>query len=179
MNLSLFQATLITSLLLLLLGICFVLNRPLFRAACITFLRSSTAAYLTMGSAGAWFLWKVMNLGPADFGDYKHYMLVIFGAALLLSFKYLPDFLSVRGLCSLWLLLAVDLLAPGYGLENKSLYLPIIIYVFITLAIWVGVSPFRLRDFFTFIHRSAIRSRILGLCLSVYGVILLVTAFTH
>ena len=177
MELSLFQATLFTGILLLLLGGNFLLNHSAFRQGCVIFLRSKTASYITVGIAGAWFLYKVLHLGKADFGDYKQYFFVVFGGAILLSFKYMPDFLSVRGLCALWLMLAAELLAPGYGMEPKSVYLPAIVYVFIALAMWLGISPYRLRDFFGWLHRASLRSRMLGASLAGYGAWLIITAF--
>ena len=71
-----------------------------------SFLRSTGAAIVFFGGSGVWFLFQLSQLGEADFGQIKEWLIGIFGVAGVLAFFYLNDFLSVRGVCVLILLLA-------------------------------------------------------------------------
>jgi hypothetical protein len=53
------------------------------------------------------------------------------------------------------------------------------VYVCIALAIWIGATPYRLRDFFEWLFRTSGRPRVVGGALLGYGVLLIVVAFTY
>ena len=52
-------------------------------------------------------------------------------------------------------------------------------FVGIVGAIYLGVVPFRLRDFFGWVFNRPVRSRVVGGALAAYGLILAVIAFTY
>lgn len=144
------------------------------------FPRSDRAAYVTMGIATVWFLYHVLQLGPADFGAYRNYLFLGFGAIGVLSFFYVKDFLAVRGLAILMLLLAWTLLMPAYLQEPASrLFLVGFVYLMIVVALYLGVSPFRLRDFFKWLFSTERRPRVLGALLIAYGLLLDMVAFSY
>ena len=93
---TLYQSTYLFAAILFVCGIFFIF--PKFKPLVTAFPRSKTAAVVTFGGGGLWFLYILSTLGEADFGDIKIYLIAIFGVAGLLAFKYLDDFLSVRGL---------------------------------------------------------------------------------
>ena len=111
---TLFQATLFTGILLLAFGAHFLWHGMRSAKSVQAFPRSQTAAYILLGSAAVWFLYKVTQLGPADFGQYKNLLFILFLVVALGSFIFVPDFLAVRGLAALMLLTAGALLAAGY-----------------------------------------------------------------
>ena len=53
------------------------------------------------------------------------------------------------------------------------------VYVCIALAIWLGATPYRLRDFFEWLFRTSGRPRAVGGALLAYGVLLSAVAFTY
>ncbi len=178
---TLFSATLIVSLLLLLLGGYLCVRGARAGALLKQFPRSQTAAYVTIGLATAWFLFAhILQLGPADFGDYKHIFFVIFLLVGLLSFFYVPDFLAVRGGAALILLGAAAVLSAAFGEPQVSrLFLVTAVYLGIVVAIYLAAVPFRLRDFFEWLFRGSLRSRILGGVLATYGALLAIVAITY
>lgn len=179
-SLSLF--ILLTGLILLLVGVGFTFDRPGWRKALTAFPRSENAAFITMGIGGLWFLYKMYYLGPQDalFGPKTNLILVaVFGVGWLGSFFALKEFLAVRGLCVLWLMSAFFALEAGKTVYEPSvLYFKAIVYCFVVLAIWWGVSPFRLRDFLRFLFAAALRTKAFGALLMLVGISLTIIPFT-
>ena len=99
----------------------------------------------------------------------------------VLAFKCVPDFLAVRGLSVLMLLAASPLLMAGYmNYGHPTIYFyKVLVYVGIVLAIWLGASPFRLRDFFEWLFARSGRTRAFGAVALSYGVLLGIVAFTY
>src|SRR5438045_291688 len=101
---SLFLATLLPGLLLLVLGAPLLFNHRGSVGALERMPRSMTAAAVFFGAGAAWFLWAVWHLSIADFGEYRTPLTIGFAVVAVLSFKCVPDFLAVRGLCVLVLM---------------------------------------------------------------------------
>lgn len=133
-----------------------------------------------MGTAAAWFLYKITQLGPADFGQYKNLLFIGFLVVAIGSFIYVPDFLAVRGLAALILLTAGALLDAAYmELPTARLFLVSFVYLAIVIALYLGASPFRLRDFLDWLYRKEARPRIFGGIFTAYGLLLLGVALTY
>lgn len=178
---SLLLATLLPGLFLIALGVPLALNSSRAVAVLKALPRSTSAAVLFFGTGAIWFLWNVLHLSAADFGEYRGLLAVGFAAIALLAFKCVPDFLAVRGLCVLVLLAASPLLGAAYMEYQypQRLFMVTLVYVFIALAIWLGASPFRLRDFFGWLFARTGRTRAFGGALLAYGLLLSVVAFTY
>ena len=177
---SLTVATLIPGLLLLAAGLPLALNHSGYTAALKAFPRSTTAAYVLFGAGAAWFLNAIWHLSPADFGDYRGLLFIGFAAVAVLSFKCVPDFLAVRGLCVLVLMGAMPLLDAAYMEEPPQRKLMVgAVYVAIALAIWLGAQPYRLRDFLGWLFARPGRARAVGGALAGYGLLLCGVAFTY
>jgi len=178
---SLSVATLIPGLLLLVLGLPLLMGSSGFAAALKAFPRSTAASYLFFGAGAAWFLYGIWHLSPADFGDYRKLLFVAFTAIAALSFKCVPDFLSVRGLCVLILMGAMPLLDVAYmEYEHpQRLLMVTLVYVAIAAAIWLGAQPYRLRDFLGWLFARPGRARGFGGAIAGYGLLLVGVAFTY
>ncbi|KAF0093528.1 MAG: hypothetical protein E1N59_2797 [Puniceicoccaceae bacterium 5H] len=181
MTLSLAPTTFLTGLVLLVFGILFFLNRPGWQRAVEAFPRSPLASYILMGTAGVWFLYKMLHLSPADFGSYSTLIFGLFAVVLVGSFAFVKDFLAVRGLAALWLLLSMEILRSAFGWYElpQRLFLVTFTYAIITLSLFLGHSPWLLRNFFEWLYRGAGRSRIFGGALAAYGLLLVVVTFTY
>jgi hypothetical protein len=178
---SLFLATLLPGLLLLVLGAPLLLNHQGYVGMLKRLPRSTTAAVIFFGTGALWFLWEVWHLSVADFGEYHVPLTIGFAVVAALSFKCVPDFLAVRGLCVLMLMSATPLLAAAYMeyQHPQRLFMVSLVFVGIILAIWLGASPFRLRDFFERLFARPARIRGFGALLCAYGVLLAIVAFTY
>src|SRR3954463_15800478 len=146
---SLSLATLLPGILLLLLGLPLVLNHSGYTAMLKAMPRSTRATYVFFTAGAAWFLYGIWHLSPADFGEFRGWLFVGFALIAVLSFKSVPDFLAVRGLCTLVLMGAMPLLDAAYMEYDKPQRLLMVsaVYVAIALAIWLGAQPWRMRDF--------------------------------
>ena len=178
---SLTVATLIPGLLLMLLGLPLVLAHSGYAAMLKALPRSPRATYVLFSAGAAWFLYNIWHLSPADFGDYRKILFVAFAAIAVLSFKCVPDFLAVRGLCVIVLMGAMPLLDAAYMEYDRPQRLLMVasVYVAIALAIWLGAQPWRLRDFFAWLFARPGRARSVGGALAVYGLLLCGVAFTY
>lgn len=177
---SLFQATLFTGIFLVLFGLPFLWKGAASADRVQAFPRSSKAAYLLMGAASAWFLYHVWNLGPADFGQYRYPLFGLFLVAAVGSFYFVPDFLAVRGLAALILLTAGALLDAAYMQDPSArLFLVGFVYLAIVAALILGASPYKLRDFLSWLYQSQMRPRILGAVFFTYGLFLVGVAYSY
>lgn len=176
---TLFQATLFTGIFLVAFGAHFLWHGMNSAQSAKAFPRSQAAAYLLLGTAAVWFLYKVTQLGPADFGQYKNHLFILFLVVAVGSFIYVPDFLAVRGLAALILLTAGALLNASYMHYGAALILKVFVYFAILAALIIGASPYKLRDFIDWLYRKGTRPRIFGGIFTAYGLLLLGVAFTY
>lgn len=178
---SLFLATLLTAIFLLVIGLPFLTGGQGARRVSLGWLRSTAASVILFGGAALWFLWHIWQLGPADFGQYKQWLLILFGVAAVGAFFYLPDFLAVRGAAALALLSSRVLLDAAYMQYDapQRLVLVVFVYLAILAALYFGTVPFRLRDLLGWLWAVKSRARILGAVLTLWGLALLAISFTY
>ncbi|CAI8280868.1 MAG: hypothetical protein CNB76_00860 [Puniceicoccaceae bacterium MED-G32] len=177
---SLFYATLATGLFLILCGGSLLFNYNRSRTFLKAFPRSKSATYILMVAAMIWFSLKIYNLGIADFGDYKTLLLAIFLTITVTSFYFVPDFLGVRALAGLTLLIADALLDAAYMQDPASrLFLVSFVYVAILYAFILGASPYFLRDTIDWFYKNQLRVQIFGYLLCIYGALLSYVALNY
>ena len=180
---SLFLATLLPGLFLAVLGALLLVNNATISSTAKAIPRSQRAAWLFFGLAAAWFVWRVSQLGESDLIFAKSPMPLMIGFAVLavLSFIYTPEFLAVRGLSILMLLAAEPLLYAAYMEYHhpQRLLMVTAVYIGISLAIYLGAAPYRLRDIFDWLFRVPSRPRFVGGILFAYGLATAAAAFTY
>lgn len=131
------------------------------RSGLRAFPRSMVAAVVFFGGAAVWFLYGISQMGESDLaGIPRSWMLGAFGVSALLAFRYLPDFLSVRGLAGLLLLAMRPVLDAGFGKLPGSLLLAFVAYGLIFSALVFGTAPYLFRDAVNSIVKTPGRSRV-------------------
>jgi len=160
------------------------LARPTaFAEAVRKFPRNLQAGFFLMTLATLWFLWNVKQETLADFAAYKPHMMIGFGAVGLGACIFVQDFLAVRGLAVVLLLLAklmVDTGRPHLGETPWVLVMQSWAYVLVVAGIWFTVSPWRLRDFLNWATANEKRVKIgsaIRLAFALFILVLGVTAF--
>src|SRR5436189_3878230 len=83
-----------------------LVNPTAFAAAVRKFPRSLPWGYFLMLLGTGWFLWNLSQESIADFASYKEWLFAGFAAVGIGSCFYVQDFLAVRGLAVVFLLLA-------------------------------------------------------------------------
>ena len=120
-----------------------------FAAAVRKFPRSLPWGIALMALGTVWFLWNLSQESIADFANYKDYLLAAFAGVGLGTCVFVQDFLAVRGLAVVLLLLAklmVDTGRPALEQTQWVLVVQTWAYVLVVAGIWLTVSPWRLRD---------------------------------
>ena len=180
---SLFLATLLPGLFLALLGGLLLWNGVPVAAKAKALPRSKTGSWVLFGLGAAWFLWRLSRTGESDliFFNTPQPVMLGFGVLAVLAFIYTPDFLAVRGLCILMLLVAEPLLYAAYmeWTHPQRLLMVTAVYVGLTAALYLAAYPFRLRDFFDWLFRAPGRPRLVGVILLAYGLATSASAFTY
>ena len=156
--------TILTGFFLVLLGTPFLSKKESIRAKVLSFPRSRLLAYILMITGTCWFIFgHVMHLGEADFGEFKTIIVLISVCILILSFFLTKDFLAVRALSILTLLYSREVLDAAFLQEPSArLVLVSIIYIFISVALYLGAYPYRMRDFLTFVYSEKNRPKYVG-----------------
>jgi len=177
---TLIQSTYLFAAILAAFGIAFGFFARGFEKCAFAFLRSTKAAVAVFGGSGLWFLYILSQLGESDFGNIKGFLIAMFGAAGICAFFYLNDFLSVRGLAVLTLLLAREFLDSAFMQEPQSrLVLVSLSYVAVVCALYLGAVPYRLRDFLTYIYEKPPRARAFGFVLCACSASLIAASFMY
>jgi len=147
------------------------------------FPRNLPLGVLLMLLGTAWFVWLVNNEPIADFSAFKPYMMAGFVAVGVGSCIFVQDFLAVRGLAVVMLLLAklmVDTGRPHLGESPFVVVIQVWAYVFVVMGIWFTVTPWKLRDFVNWATATEERTRLLSgvrLAFAAFVLILGLTAF--
>jgi len=147
------------------------------------FPRNLAAGVVLMLLGTAWFVWNV-NIEPiADFSSFKPYMMVGFTVVGVLSCVFVQDFLAVRGLAVVFLLLGKLMVDTGRPHLGDSPFVEVIqvwAYVLIVAGIYFTITPWKLRDLVNWATATESRTRILSsvrLAFAVFIVVLGLTAF--
>ncbi len=152
-------------------------------AAARKFPRNFVAGCVLMLLATAWFVWNVNGEPIADFSAFKPYMVGGFAAVGVLSCLFVRDFLAVRGLAVLLLLLGklmVDTGRPHLGESPFVLVIQAWAYVLVVAGIWFTVTPWKLRDLIGWSTATEARTRFLSglrLAFATFVLILGLTVF--
>ena len=120
-----------------------------FAAAVRKFPRSVPWGWALMLLGTGWFAWNLSQESISDFGDWKPYLLTGFITIGVGACIFVQDFLAVRGLAIVLLLLAklmVDTGRPALELTHWVLVFQTWAYVLVAAGIWFTISPWRLRD---------------------------------
>jgi hypothetical protein len=138
-----------------------LINPARFMAAARAFPRNETAGRILIAISTAWFLFNLRQESISDFAAFKPYMYAGFAFLGLASCFVLRDFLAVRGL-ALVLLLVAKLMVDTARWHPSPWRLVIAFwaYALVIAGMWFTVSPWRMRDFVHWMTASESRVRV-------------------
>ena len=178
---ELFGYSILTSLILFVVGFLFASGRTSIYALIRGFPRSSKLSVILLALGLSWFIARhVVQLSEADFGEYRLY---IGGIAIFIgvtSYVYVRDFLAVRALCILALFYSREVLDAAFLQEPATrLFLVSIIYLIIVAALYFGAWPYKMRDFLDWIFDKSVRPACLGWAVLGCAFVLLGLSFSY
>ncbi len=154
-----------------------------FATAVRKFPRSLPWGIALMLVGTGWFLWNLSQESIADFAQYKNLVFAAFAGVGIGACIFVRDFLAVRGLAVVMLLLAklmVDTGRPALEETHWVLVIQTWGYVLAVAGMWLTVSPWRLRDLLAWGTANERRVQIgcgLRLAFGVFVVVLGLTVF--
>jgi hypothetical protein len=126
------------------------LARPAAYAAAVRrFPRSLPWGIALMLLGTGWFVWNVSQESISDFSSIKTPLLLFFTAVGIGSCVFVQDFLAVRGLAVVLLLVAKVMVDTGRPYLPSTAWVLVVqgwAYVLVAAGLWLTVSPWRLRD---------------------------------
>jgi len=152
-------------------------------AAARKFPRSVPWGVALMLVGTVWFLWNLSQESIADFAQYKSLLFAGFAAVGIGACIFVQDFLAVRGLAVVLLLLAklmVDTGRPALPVTHWVLVIQTWAYVLAVAGMWLTISPWRLRDLIALDTANETRTKIfcgLRLAFGVFVAVLGLTVF--
>ncbi|HLZ53011.1 MAG TPA: hypothetical protein VKS19_00895 [Verrucomicrobiae bacterium] len=152
-----------------------------FAAAVRKFPRNLPLGVALMLLGTAWFVWNVHNESVSDFAAFKPALMAGFMAVGVLSCIFIQDFLAVRGLAVVMLLLAklmVDTGRPHLGQTHWVWVIQAWAYVLVVAGIWFTVAPWRVRDLLNWGTATETRVRVGSTLRLAFAIFILFLGFT-
>lgn len=126
-----------------------------------------------------WFEQNLQNSEISDFAAFRPFLLGGVLAIGIASCFVVRDYLPVRGLAIVLCLVADVVLDAQRWHPSPLRYLVTVwMYVWVTAAIWVAVSPWRVRDGLAWCTRSERRVRFMGVAGVIWGMLISSLAVT-
>jgi hypothetical protein len=146
-----------------------------FTTSARAFPRSIMWGYLLMALATGWFLYNVNAEEIADFTNIKRLLMFGFGAIGIGTCLYVTDFLAIRGLALLMMLLAKTIVDTARWHESDwRLVLISWAYLMVFLGVWLTISPWRARDFIQWGTETEPRLKLLSRIRLAFAILLVV-----
>jgi len=152
-----------------------------FAASVRKFPRNVPVGIALMLLATAWFLWILSHEAVSDFATYKSTLFLLFGAVGVGTCIFVQDFIAVRGLAVLFLLVAKLMVDTGRPLLGKTHWVLVIqtwAYLMVVAGIWLTLSPWRLRDFLNWATADEKRVRVGSAIRLAFGLFVAVLGLT-
>ena len=127
----------------------------------------------------AWFVYYVSLETVSDFAHMKRFLYVFFAAVGIGTALFVRDFLPVRGLACLMLLMA-KLVTDSARLVESDWRLVLVTwaYIWVLAGMWFTISPWRLRDLIDWSTASEQRTRMLSGLRAAFGLFVMALGFT-
>ena len=152
-----------------------------FAAAARKLPRNFAAGVVLMLLGTAWFVWNV-NVEPiADFSAFKPYMMAGFTAVGVGACIFVKDFLAVRAIAVLALLLGkvmVDTGRPHLSESPLVMVIQVWAYVLVVAGIWFTITPWKLRDLLELATANETRVRIGSAIRLAFAIVILTLGLT-
>ncbi|HEX8373009.1 MAG TPA: hypothetical protein VF585_09535 [Chthoniobacterales bacterium] len=171
---SLFITQLVVGIVLLLAHGAALAAGPSLVAPLKKFPRSKGWGFLLLTISAAWSLWLMITMDLGEFTSKRPMLIALVPIAYLLTLFFVPEFLAVRALGMLGLLVACIVLDAAF-LNHDPLRLPLVTlaYVWIVAALFMVGKPYLLRDGIGWVTEKAGRLKLASIGGIVAGAVLI------
>ncbi len=141
--------------------------------------RSRIAGISLWSLAFLWSFWLLATMEMGEFSSFRKPLLIAIPIGFFLVMRFVDEFLAVRALGILFLLAAEPLLEAAFlRYENCRLLVTVFAYLLIILGLFWVTMPYLMRDQIKWSTAGAGRWRAINAVGLLYGVALLLCAFT-
>lgn len=158
-----------------------IINPKAFADSVRKFPRNIPIGIGLMLLATFWFLWNLHQESIADFAAYRNVLFMLFAGVGVGTCFFIHDFIAVRGLAVVFLLLAklmVDTGRPMLRVTHWTLVIQTWAYLLVIAGIWLTVSPWRLRDLLNWATADETRVRVGSTIRLAFGLFVAVLGLT-
>ena len=158
-----------------------IINPKKFAASVRKFPRHIPLGVALMLLGTVWFIWNLSQESISDFAAFKTPMMMGFAAIGIGACVFVQDFLAVRGLAVVFLLLAKLMTDTGRPMLNQTHWVLVIQawgYLLAIAGMWFTISPWRLRDLLNWGTASEQRVRIGSVVRLTFGLFVAALGFT-
>jgi hypothetical protein len=144
------------------------------------FPRSGVAGVVLLTLALAWSFWLLATMEMGEFSSFRRPLMIVLPIGYVLVLRFVEEFLAVRALGILCLLVAEPLLeAAFFRYETSRLFVTVLAYLLIVAGLFWVTMPYLLRDQINWSARSNTRWHIVHGVAAAYGLAILTFAFTQ
>ena len=141
------------------------------------FPRSRTWGIALLFVDTVWSMFLVTHMDMGEFYTWRQWITILVPVSFVLIVVYVPEFLAVRALGTLLLLLAQPVLDAAYLRQPTTrLLLPILAYAWILGGMFMIGMPYLMRDAITWLTQTTNRWKIAALAGAAYGALVLLAA---
>jgi hypothetical protein len=177
---SLQTAALVAGATLCLLGAIGFAMEGSARSVLATFPRSRGAGIVLLAIGLVWSFWLVSTMEMGEFSAFRRPFLILLPIGFFLTLRFVDEFLAVRALGILALLMAEPLLdAAFFRYESSRLVLTVLAYVLVVLGLTWVMLPYKLRDQIAWFSKTTARWRGVNAFGFAYGAALIALAFLY
>ena len=156
-----------------------VLKPAALGAAARKFARNIPIGVALMLLATVWFVYNVSQESLSDFTKMKNLFYLLFAAVGLGACVFVTDFLAVRGLAVVMLLLGKGMVDTARWADTDwRLVIVTWAYVMVVAGMWLTISPWRLRDLINWATATDQRTRLLSAVRLAFGILVMVLGMT-
>lgn len=156
------------------------LLKPDLASAVQKFPRSRAAGIILLSVDLVWTLWLLATIEMGEFAAFRRPLVIAVPIGYVLTLRFVDEFLAVRALGILCLLVAEPLLDAAFlRYQTSRLLVTVFAYLLILAGLFWVMIPYILRDKINWLARSAARWRLLHGAAFAYGAVMLGFAFTR
>jgi hypothetical protein len=179
-QLSLHAAGIAVGLSLLIIGAAGLISPASFREFARKLPRSRIAGIVLLTAALLWNLWLLSTIEMGEFSSFRRPLLIAIPIGYVLVLRFVDEFLAVRALGILCLLVAEPLIDAAFlRYEMSRLLVTVFAYLLVIAGLFWVTMPYLLRDQINWTAGSNARWRLVNGAALLYGAVTLVMAMTQ